>query len=119
MKSGFEGARCGLTKTANGRVAHGLSHLSQVDDLVGYGSQRPALNQAFDRLLLANRADPAGNALTAAFIAEKGRDPEKDLFEVDRVVEQHDDPGTERCADGARAFKCERGVEFSGGNESA
>ena len=28
-------------------------------------------NQALNRLLLANRADPAGNALAAAFLAEK------------------------------------------------
>jgi len=40
-------------------------------------------------------------------------------LEADRVVKQHNDPGPERRADGARAFECERGVELSGRNESA
>src|SRR4029077_12517843 len=70
-------------------------------------------------LLLANRADPAGNALAAAFLTEKGGDPEKDLLEADRVVKQHNDSGTERRANGAGAFERERGIERRGGNESA
>ena len=119
MKSGFKGARCGLTQTANGRVAHGLSHFSQGDDLLGYGTQRAALNQALDRLLLANCADPARNALTAAFLPEKGRDPQKNQLEADRVVKQHDDSGTQSRADGACALERERSVEFPRGNKGA
>jgi len=66
MEGGFEGAGCGLTQTANGRVAHRLSHLAEGDDFFGYGTQRPALYQALNRLLLANYPDAARNTLTAS-----------------------------------------------------
>ena len=39
--------------------------------------------------------------------------------QIDGVVEQHDDAGAERCANGARAFEGERCVEFGGRNESS
>jgi hypothetical protein len=71
MKSRFKSAGRGLAKTANGRVAHGLSHLSQGEDLFGCGTQGPARDQALNRLLLANRSNPARNALAAAFITKK------------------------------------------------
>src|SRR5712664_1839761 len=99
MQSGFEGARCGLAKTANRGVAHRLPHLSQGVDLFGYRTERTALDQTVERLLLTNSADPAGNTLAASFMTEEGGDPEKNPLQADSVVKQHDDPGAERRAD--------------------
>src|SRR5689334_5868488 len=119
MNRGFESAGCRLAKSANGGVAHGLSHLTQRADLFGHGTERAAARETLERLMLANCADAAGHALAAAFLAEEGGDPKEDVLEVDGVVKQHHHAGAERGTNGAGAFECERRVEFGGGDESA
>ena len=68
-------------------------------------------------LLLADRADPAGHALAARLVAEERGDPAQRAGEVDRLVEDHDHPGSERRIDRPGAFERQRRVERLGSDE--
>src|SRR5436305_14983044 len=52
-------------------------------------------------------------------MTEEFGNPQQDTLEVDGIIERHDYAGAEGCADSARGFKSERGVEFVGRNECA
>ena len=78
-----------------------------------------AFDQALKSFLLTNDADAARNALSAGFVAEEGGDPEKNLFEVDGVIKQHDDTGTKRRTDRPCSLESKRYIELVGRNESA
>src|SRR5450432_594315 len=114
IQRGFERARSGLPEPADRSVPHGLPHLAQHPDFFRDGTERPVTNKPLQRFLLANHAAAAGNALAAAFLAEERGDSEKDLLQIDAVIERHDDAGAERRSDGARAFECQRRIQFRG-----
>src|SRR5207247_8877792 len=109
-EGGFQSARRSLAQPADGRIAHGLPYLPQRGQFLGRGTERPVVDQAVQRLLLANRDDAAGYALAASLVAEKGGDAQQDPLQIDGVVEQHHDAGPQRRPDGARALERERRV---------
>ena len=83
-----------------------------MSDFLRGRAERRGVHQSLQRFLLAHHADAARNALAAGFMAEETRDAQQNLAQIDRVIEQHDHAGTQRGADGARAFKSERRIEF-------
>src|SRR5207249_1032923 len=64
-------------------------------------------------------ADTARNALATGFMAEEAGDAQENLVQVDGVIEEHDDTGTQGGADGARAFKGEWSIQLLWSDESA
>src|SRR3954454_10537602 len=72
-----------------------------------------------ERLLLPDGPDSTGYALTAGFVAEEGRDAKENRHQVDRVVEDHDDSGSERRLRGPGALEGERHVALIGPHEAA
>jgi len=54
---------------------------------------------------LSSNPDAAWHALPAGFFAEEFRDAQQNLFQIRCVVKKHDDAGTERSADRARALE--------------
>ena len=68
-------------------------------------------------LLLPHRADAAGHALAASLVAEEGGNAQQDALQVDRIVEQHHDAGSQSRSDSARAFEGERRVELARSDE--
>ena len=71
------------------------------------------------RLLLADGADAAGDALAARLVAEELGDAEHGVDEVGRLVVDDHDAGAERRARGARVLEGERQVELVGPQERA
>src|SRR5712691_7441509 len=57
IQRGFESARRGLAEAADGGVAHGLPHFPQRRQLRGGGAEWLLVDQAVQRLLLADGAD--------------------------------------------------------------
>ena len=109
---GLDGARCGLSEPADRRVAHAPAHLGDqrelgVDAAAGATAREPGKG-----LLLADGADPAGNALTTGLVSEERRDPHEGARQVDRLVEDHDHPQPERRLRLPSALERERQVEL-------
>src|SRR5579871_2007819 len=105
IQSRLQGTGSSLTKSTNRSVAHRLSDFAQGMNVVLRRIECAAFDQPLQRLLLANYADAAWNALTAGFVAEKPRNPQEDLLQVHGIVKEHDNTGAERGSNGPRTFK--------------
>ena len=79
----------------------------------------PAVDQPVQRLLLADGADAARDALAAGLVAEEPRDPQHDVDQVHRLVERHHDAGAERVPARARVLEREPDVEIVRRDEAA
>ena len=77
------------------------------------------MNQPLQRFLLADRADPAGNALSAGFVAEKSCDAQKDALEVDVSSNGMMTPEPSVAPIARDAFERQRRIQLCGRNESA
>ena len=82
-------------------------------------ADRPARDEAGERLLLAHGADAAGHALPARLVAEERGQPHQQPRQVDRLVEHHHDARAERRLRFACALERERQVELVGPQEAA
>ena len=103
---------------ANGRVAHDLSDLGQLQRRLPHSLSIPT-EQAGQGFLLSHRADPARNALAAGLVTEKGRDSQQDFTQIHAVVKGHHHGRTEGGADRAGALEGHGGIQFPGRKEGA
>src|SRR5262249_48764629 len=67
-----------------------------------------AVREAREQLLLADRPDPAGDALAARLVAEERGDPPERADEIGRLVEDHHDARAEGRAGSASALERHR-----------
>src|SRR5579872_3566952 len=112
-------ARCCLPEAADRRVAHDLSDLCEEIAFLRRGTKRTPAPQAVQQLLLPHGAHPARHALAARFVAEERGDAHEDPAEIRRFVQDHDDAGTERGADGPCALEGQRHADLCGREERA
>src|SRR4029453_13775797 len=68
--------------------------------------------QAVQRFLLPDSADAARYALSARFVAEEAGDAQRDVAQIDAVVEQHHDAGPHLRPRRARALDRERQIDL-------
>src|SRR5205814_1019153 len=98
-----------LAEAADRGVLHDLGEIGEDLELVAV---RLAAGEALQRLLLADRADPAGDALAARLVAEELGDAEHRVDEVGGLVVDDHDAAAERRSRGARVLEGERQVEL-------
>src|SRR5689334_22710707 len=100
-----------LAEPADGGVPHDRRDVVEQGELSPGRAERGPARQPAEQFLLADRPDPAGHALAAGLVPEEPRDPPQQRGHVGGVVENQDDAGSQRRADGPHPLERERGVE--------